>query len=244
VKTALVTAATSRLGAPLARAFAAANYRVVLHVHSAQEAARQLADELGEAAILAADFADHADIARFCDELIGRFGAPDVIVNNASVFRHDFPGAADAGQLVESLSVHAVAPCMILEAAARAKRPEAALTVFNILDQKLLNPNPDYYSYTLGKATLMAMTQLWQKADRPDVRVFGLAPGLMFPSGPQTEARFLDDIRKIPTGHALSTQDICAVIGFFLAHPELPGVILPLDGGEHLVGRRRDIAFE
>ena len=116
--------------------------------------------------------------------------------------------------------------------------------MFNILDQKLLNPNPDYYSYTLGKSALMALTVLWQKTDRTDVRVFGILPGLMFPSGPQSQERFLDDERKVPTGRATPAADICALMGFYLAHPDLPGQMLPIDGGEHLVTRRRDIAFE
>jgi hypothetical protein len=33
-------------------------------------------------------------------------------------------------------------------------------------------------------------------------------------------------------------------MAFFLAHPDQPGQMLPIDGGEHLVSRRRDIAFE
>ena len=64
------------------------------------------------------------------------------------------------------------------------QKPQAALTVFNILDQKLLNPNPDYYSYTLGKSALMALTELWQRTDRTDVRVFGILPGPDVSLGP------------------------------------------------------------
>ncbi|WP_374546677.1 SDR family NAD(P)-dependent oxidoreductase [Rhodoblastus sp.] len=248
MKTALVTGATSRLGAPLARSFARAGYRVILHANSARDAAQALAEALqkeGAAAeVLIADFADRAATARFCDTLTERFGAPDVIVNNASIFTHDFPGRGEPDLLAASLAVHAEAPFRIIEAAARAKRPEALLTVFNILDQKLINPNPDYFSYTLGKAALLALTELWRTAGRPDVRAFGLLPGLMFPSGPQTEARFAVDSEKIPTGRATPAQDICAAIHFFLARPDLPGQLLPIDGGEHLVPRRRDIAFE
>jgi NAD(P)-dependent dehydrogenase (short-subunit alcohol dehydrogenase family) len=248
MKTALITGATSRLGMPLARFFARENYRVLLHVHNAREAAQDLAESLAQqgaqAEIVAADFADPAQIARFCSELTARKNAPDVIVNNASVFHHDFPGQADPAILSASLSVHVTAPFMIIEAAAALKKPDAALTVFNILDQKLLNPDPDYYSYTLGKSALMALTQLWQKTDRTDVRVFGILPGLMFPSGSQSQTRFLDDERKVPTGHATPAADICALMGFYLALPDLPGQMLPIDGGEHLVARRRDIAFE
>lgn len=244
MKTALVTGAASRLGAPLARFLSRENFRVLLHVNTSRDAARELAQELAKAEIIVSDFTDRASIADFCASMTALCGAPDVIVNNASVFQHDFPGSGDADKLAASLSVHALAPFMILEAAAAAKGPDQRLTAFNILDQKLLNPNPDYYSYTLGKSALMAMTALWQKTERPDIRVFGLLPGLMFPSGPQTEARFLADQRKIPTGRATPAADICATMAFFLAHPDLPGQMLPIDGGEHLVARRRDVAFE
>jgi NAD(P)-dependent dehydrogenase (short-subunit alcohol dehydrogenase family) len=173
-----------------------------------------------------------------------RLGAPDVVVNNASNFVYDFPGAGDPALLAASLAVHAEAPFRIVETAARTKAPGAALTIFNILDQKLINPNPDYFSYTLGKAALFAMTELWQRAERPDVRVFGLLPGLMFPSGPQTQERFVIDSEKIPTGRATPAEAICAAIGFFLGHPDMPGQIVPIDGGEHLVPRRRDVAYD
>jgi NAD(P)-dependent dehydrogenase (short-subunit alcohol dehydrogenase family) len=248
VRTALITGATSRLGLPVARFLARRNYRVLLHAHRAREAAQELARAIaqagGEAEILAADFTDSASVAGLCAEMTGRFGAPQVIVNNASVFHHDFPGRGEAAALAASLAVHVTAPFTILEAAAQRKGPDDRLTVFNILDQKLLNPNPDYYSYTLGKAALMAMTELWQRAERPDVRVFGLLPGLMFPSGPQTPDRFVADQQKIPTGRATPAEDLCALMDFYLAHPDLPGQMLPIDGGEHLVARRRDIAFE
>ncbi len=248
MKTALITGATSRLGAPLARFFAQENYRLLLHVHRSRKAADDLAQELAEtgakAEIIVGDFSERATINAFCAELTARYGAPDVIVNNASVFEHDFPGRADADKLAASLAVHALAPFMILEAAAATKSPQAMVTVFNILDQKLLRLNADYYSYTVGKSALMAITALWQGADRADMRVFGLMPGLMFPSGAQSEQRFIADAGRVPTGRATPAEDICALMAFFLAHPDLPGQLLPIDGGEHLVGRRRDIAFE
>jgi NAD(P)-dependent dehydrogenase (short-subunit alcohol dehydrogenase family) len=248
VRSALVTGATSRLGAPLARFFARRKFRVLLHANRSAAAAHELAEALrrdGAAAdVLLADFARADETARFCRALLEKHGAPDVIVNNASVFVHDFPGRGDPEMLDASLAVHVRAPFLIVEAAARARKPGQLLTVFNILDQKLINPNPDYYSYTLGKAALMAMTELWQSAGQNGVRMFGLLPGLMFPSGPQTPERYAADASKIPTGRATGAEDICAAVGFFLDHPDIPGQIVPIDGGEHLKPRRRDIAFE
>ena len=245
----LVTGAARRIGLALAKGFAEIGRPVILHasprsLREATAAAGALRARGARAETVAADLSDALEARGLIERAESVFGPLTLLVNNASVFRHDFPGAAEPDALAESLAVHALAPFMLIEAAARAKPAQARLDVFNILDQKLLNLNADYYSYTLGKAALMAMTQMWGLAGRADVRVFGLAPGLMFPSGPQNEARFQADSAKIPTGRATPAEQICAAIGFFLANTGVPGQILPVDGGEHLAPRLRDMAFE
>jgi NAD(P)-dependent dehydrogenase (short-subunit alcohol dehydrogenase family) len=247
-RSALITGASSRLAAPLARFFARAGYALLLHQRRPRKNVEALAAELrgggARVEVVVADFSAREKIEEFCAGMAKPFGAPDVIVNNASNFSHDFPGAGDANLLAESFLVHMFAPFLILETACREKREAQKLTVFNILDQKLLNLNPDYYSYTLGKSGLKTMTEMWMRVGRADVRVFGLLPGLMFPSGPQSEARFAEDALKIPTAKALPPEDLCALVGFLLDHSDLPGALFPMDGGEHLLARRRDVAFE
>ncbi|MBB4197145.1 NAD(P)-dependent dehydrogenase (short-subunit alcohol dehydrogenase family) [Rhodoblastus sphagnicola] len=244
----MITGASSRLAAPLARFFAGRGYALLLHQRSPRKNVAALAAELRDhgtaVEVLTFDFATREKIDAFCAGLAEPFGVPEAIVNNASHFVHDFPGGGDANLLVESFMVHMLAPFLILETACREKREEQKISVFNILDQKLLNLNPDYYSYTLGKSGLQTLTELWGRSGRADVRAFGLLPGLMFPSGPQDEARFAEDAQKIPTGRALPPQDLCALIGFLLDHPDMPGALFPMDGGEHLLARRRDVAFE
>ena len=244
----LITGASSRLAEPLARFFAARDYALLLHLRRPRKSVDALVAELrsggAKVEIRIADFSERAAIEGFCAAFTEPFGVPEVIVNNASMFRHDYPGAGEAEFLAESLLVHTFAPFLLIETAARAKQAEQRLTVFNILDQKLLNLNPDYFSYTLGKAGLKTLTELWNRSGRADIRVFGLLPGLMYPSGPQSEARFAEDSRKIPTGRALPPEQVCALMGFALDHPDLPGALYPLDGGEHLLTRRRDVAFE
>jgi NAD(P)-dependent dehydrogenase (short-subunit alcohol dehydrogenase family) len=245
---ALITGASSRLAAPMARFFAARGHALLLHQRRPRKNVAALAEDLrGQGArveVLTFDFAERAKIEDFCACVTKPFGVPEAIVNNASNFAHDYPGAGNADLLAESFLVHMLAPFMILETACREKRDDQKISVFNILDQKLLNLNPDYYSYTLGKSGLRALTEIWGRAGRDDVRVFGLLPGLMFPSGPQDEARFAADAAKIPTGRALPPEDLCALMGFLLDHPDMPGALYPMDGGEHLLARRRDVAFE
>jgi NAD(P)-dependent dehydrogenase (short-subunit alcohol dehydrogenase family) len=58
-----------------------------------------------------------------------------------------------------------------------------------VLDQKLWNPNPDHFSYTLSKAALQAATTLLAQALAPRVRVCGVAPGVTLLSGDMDERR-------------------------------------------------------
>ena len=49
--------------------------------------------------------------------------------------------------------------------------------VVNLLDQKLWNMNPDFFSYTLSKAALETANTMLAQAFAPRVRVVGVAPG-------------------------------------------------------------------
>ena len=54
----------------------------------------------------------------------------------------------------------------------------------------MFNLNPDYFSYTVSKLALERAVALQAQALAPAVRVCGVAPGLMFLSGPQTQDNF------------------------------------------------------
>src|ERR1700755_2300573 len=62
--------------------------------------------------------------------------------------------------------------------------------IVNLLDQKIVNLNPDFLSYTIMKSALNSATQLLAMALAPQVRVVGIAPGLTLKSGEQTEEGF------------------------------------------------------
>jgi NAD(P)-dependent dehydrogenase (short-subunit alcohol dehydrogenase family) len=248
MKTVLITGAGRRLGADLAGFFARDQFRVALHAHQSIAQARALSDELNAQGCttiaLAADLAAPGGPAALFDATVGAFGVPDVIVNNASIFAHDFPGAVDEALLAASLQVHAAAPIALMDEASRRKALEQRITVFNILDQKLDNYNPDYFSYTVGKAALRGATNLWQSLRRADFRVFGLLPGLIYQSEGQSPERFGEDAHKSPLGGTVAPRAIYEAMGFFLRNEQIAGQDFAIDKGESLTGRPRDVAFE
>ena len=247
-KLVLVTGAGRRLGADLAQLFAASGHHVLLHANRSVGEAQALASVLqsqGHAAdVVACDLASPETVPAFMADLIARFGVPETIVNNASLFEYDKPGSADPEKLKRSLDVHVVSITRIIEAAVTAKPAPQNLTIFNILDQKLASLNPDYFSYTIGKVGLAGITAMWQATRRADLRAFGLLPGLMYPSGKQTGTEFEQDLKKSPLARVVSAQDIFEAMAFFLSQPALPAQNLTIDCGESLMQRARDVAYE
>ncbi|HMN22344.1 MAG TPA: SDR family NAD(P)-dependent oxidoreductase, partial [Ottowia sp.] len=158
-RTVLVTGAARRLGREISLAFARAGWDVVAHYRHSADAAHALAAEIGalgrRCTLLAADLAQ-ADAAA---DLLGRAQAatgvlPHCIVNNASLFEPDAAADASAAGLARHLATNTVTPLLLANAlaAAVAAAGDAGASgrhsVVHVLDQKVHNLNPDYFSYT------------------------------------------------------------------------------------------------
>ena len=63
-------------------------------------------------------------------------------------------------------------------------------------------------------------------------------------SGKQTPQSFERAFKATPLGRSSTVEDIVRAVRFILATPSLTGQVLPLDGGESLAGRPRDVAFQ
>jgi len=115
--------------------------------------------------------------------------------------------------------------------------------VINLLDQKLINPNPDFLSYTLSKAALLEATRLLAQALAPHVRVVGLAPGITLVSGDQTETGFQQAHHMTPLGKSSTPEDITAAAVYLARAHAITGTTLYVDGGQHLKSSDRDVMF-
>ena len=114
--------------------------------------------------------------------------------------------------------------------------------VVNLLDQKLWNPNPDFFSYTLSKAALEAATTLLAQALSPRVRVVGVAPGLTLPNPMIAPEQFVSLHQMSPLGRSSCAADVAATVAFALANQSITGTTLLVDGGQHLMHFERDFS--
>lgn len=246
-RTVLVTGAARRLGRAIALDLAAAGWRVAVHYRGSEAEARETADACrrhADADVFAADLADAAQAGALLPQVVARFGTLDAVVNNASVFEHDSPQDFSAASLARHMATNTAAPVLLAQAlAAHARERSTQGVVVNLLDQKLWNPNPDFFSYTLSKAALEAATTLLAQGLAPHLRVVGVAPGLTLTSHLLPQEKFEQLHKLSPLGRSSTPEDVAQAVRFALENRSLTGTTLLVDGGQHLMKFDRDFSL-
>lgn len=253
----LVTGAARRLGREIALALAAGGWRVAVHYRSSEaDAIKTVADcaELaGAAAHFCCDLEDEAAVRALLPQVIAHFGQVDAVVNNASTFEHDSAASFSFAALEKHMRSNTGAAILLaqaLHAHVLARQTPGAVAeqtgrfaVVNLLDQKLWNPNPDFFSYTLSKAALEAANTLLAMALAPQLRVVGVAPGLTLTSHMLSEEKFKALHGLSPLGRSSSAADVAATVRFALENSSITGTTLLVDGGQHLMKFERDFSL-
>ena len=248
-KTVLITGAARRVGAGIACALAEAGWDVAVHHRGgADEAAALVGDLRGlgiRAAAFQADLNQASERDGLIDRVVGHFGRIDALINNASLFRYDTLPTLTEASWGEHLASNLTAPVFLIRDFARAiEAADGQGVVVNILDHKVDSPNPDFFSYTAGKVGLAGLTRTLAMGLAPRIRLCGVSPGLILRSGEQTEAEYEAAWRDTPLGRGASLEDVARTVRFILETPSLTGQNLTIDGGETLIGRGRDVAFD
>lgn len=250
-RTVLVTGAGKRLGREIALTLAQAGWNVAVHHrHSAADAQQTAADcvarsgRAGSAQPFFADLGDEDSVRALLPAVVAHFGAVDAVVNSASTFEHDSAATFGFAALEQHLRANTGAAVLLAQALhAHTEARDAEGVVVNLLDQKLWNMNPDFFSYTLSKAALEAANTMLALALAPRVRVVGVAPGLTLTSHLLSDEKFAELHRQSPLGRSSTPQDVAATVAFALVNRSITGTTLLVDGGQHLMRFERDFSL-
>lgn len=241
-RTAIVTGGARRIGCSISRALAADGWHVLIHHHSSTREAAELAEELGGTTVQA-DLADPLATDRIIAALRG-LPPPALLVNSAAIFELDHFGDFDAAGWDRHMAVNARAPAMLSQAFANAVPQGSNALIVNILDAKLAQPNPDFFTYTIAKAAFAAVTELSARvlAER-GIRVCAIAPSVTLVSGPQTRENFDEVHRLNALERGVTVDQIVETLRYLIATPTLTGQTITLDGGQRFLGLQRDVQF-
>ena len=240
----LVTGGAKRLGAAIATAFGAAGWHVVIHYRRSADAAERLAASLPSAETIRCDLADGDSAVAMIEELAEELPDWGALVNCASLFEEDSVTGLDPATNRRAMQVNATSPARMAQAYLANARSEAGRCVIQVTDQKLANPNPDFFSYTMSKHALdstIAMLSMGA-ADEAD-RVYGLAPGAILPSHDQSKAE-TEVSHRLNLLRRKTDADEVADAALFLASRHLAsGQTLYIDSGQHLMAQSRDVIY-
>ena len=253
-----MTGAAKRLGREIALQFARQGWDVAIHYGrskvEAQETVAQI-QKLGRTSqVFQANLANEAEVKALFAAVVTQFEGLHCVVNNASIFEYDRANSDSqltSKSLQEHMQVNVATPILLAQLMFEAQKEigknsddESLPSVIQLLDQKLINLNPDYLSYTLSKAALLTSVEVLAMDLAPYLRVVGLAPGISLPSGNQTQAGFSKAHQMTPLGKSSTPVDIAKAAVFLAEASAITGTTLYVDGGQHLLSSSRDVMFK
>ena len=241
----LVTGASRRIGAAIVRHLGARGWNVAIHHHHSPEAAETLATELG--GVRSCVVAGELEEAGMAPALIaaareGLGGPVYALVNNASLFAYDALPLADLALLDRHMRVNLGAPVALASALAEQDDLEDGAVV-NLLDQKVGNLNPDFFTYSCSKVALAGATQMLAQALAPRIRVNAVSPGLTLPSLDQSAEEFAETSGQNLLRRSVAPGDIAATVEHLLTCRSITGQNVYVDCGQRFLPRDGDVMF-
>jgi len=235
---ALITGASDRIGAAIARALAKAGHPVVIHYRSGTDSAKKLAAEIeaagGQAAILKADLADRSARSEIIADAAKPYGPLTILINNASVFEPDSSRDVIEETWDKHFAIHAEAPIFLSRDFAGQLPAGVEGNIINMIDERVLHPSPAYFSYSLSKSVLWTATRTMAQSLAPAIRVNAIGPGPVLPHNGQSEADFEQSVQSLPLKRHADPEAIADGVLAILSMPSFTGQMLALDGGKHL----------
>jgi NAD(P)-dependent dehydrogenase (short-subunit alcohol dehydrogenase family) len=235
---ALVTGAGKRIGRVLALRAARVGFDVAVHHHHSDDDAQAVAAEIRalgrQAQAFAADLSDTAALPSLIGSAAGALGPLTLLVNCASLFEPDHVGAIDPARYDAHQAVNLRAPVLLAQAFAAALPGDSKGLIVNIVDQRVLNPDPEFFSYALSKSGLFYATRTLAQGLAPRIRVNAIGPGPTLASIHQTPKDFEREAAGALLGHAVSPDEIADALAYLIDAPSVTGQMIAVDSGQHL----------
>jgi 3-oxoacyl-[acyl-carrier protein] reductase len=243
-RTAIVTAGGQGLGEAISKTLAREGARVAVADRNIGEASRvvgEISAAGGSAVMIEVDATSAASVARMTDEVLGQWGAIDILVNGAGGFdrfapitdisEDEWDRVIDLNLKSAFLCSRAVVPGMIARKSGR---------IINIASGAGISPNPfapTYLAYAAGKAGLIGFSKVLAAELGPHgITVNSVAPGTALTPRVR-KVRDAASLARIAAQNPLRTliepQD-CADAVLFLASAEarmITGETLKVNAG-------------
>lgn len=241
-KVAVITGASRGIGEAIARAFAEHGARCIL-VSRKLDGVTRVADEIRNLGYKAEPMACHMghpdQIAEMFDALKQKYSTVDILVNNAATNPH-FGGLIDADESMwnKILDVNLKGPFFMIQHAARLMLASGGGSIVNVASINAVSPGLMQGVYSVSKAALVSMTQVFAKELAPfKIRVNALLPGLTETNFAKVliDTKEIHDyvVGQIPMGRHAQPEEMVGAALYLVsdAASYTTGTTLTVDGG-------------
>jgi NAD(P)-dependent dehydrogenase (short-subunit alcohol dehydrogenase family) len=199
--TVLITGASQGIGAAIARSFAGEPESRVLLVarnrNNLETVARQCRQLGAEAVVLPCDVSKAKAVDGLCREVLSRWGAPDVLVNNAGLFRPGSFMETDAALFSEQIAVNLTSAFLITRGLLPGMAERGSGTIFFMGSVASVKGYPGGVAYCAAKHGVLGLARVVREEmkDR-GIRVTTVLPGATFT--PSWEGAEIEELRLMP----------------------------------------------
>ncbi|MBN2470806.1 MAG: SDR family oxidoreductase [Anaerolineae bacterium] len=239
-KVALVTGSAHRVGKAIALALAAEGAHLVIHYHGSEDAAQDTAREIKSYGVRAlihrADQSDPRAVGAMFDSIQAEYGRLDILVNSAGIFKKTDFMDISAEEWQQVLNVNLTGPFLCSQAAARmmlAQDPAGGV-IINIIDNSALQPWDQFPHHSVSKTGVLMLTKLLARRLAPQIRTNAIAPGPVLKEPGRTDESWARVAERLPLQRNGSPEDVGRAVVYLAREDFLNGVVLNVDGGEHL----------
>jgi len=232
-KTALVTGAERRIGRQIALTLAEQGANIAITYLTSQREAQQTVHDLREMNVTAlavrCDLRDPAAIDAMVEEVAGKLGGINLLVNNAVMFESIALEDISAELWDRMFATNTRAPFLV----ARAAHPylkSAHGRIVNIGSLGGQHPWATHGHYCTSKAALHMLSETMAKAWAPEISVNCVAPGMIVNG--EVEEDYESFARRTPMQRNGSAKDVASAVLYFATAPHfITGQLLTVDGG-------------
>ena len=237
---ALVTGASSGIGAAIAKRLAKDGWHLLVHYRSRREAAEAVQAEIlaagGSADLISFDVAEGAAVEDRLDSYFRERPEAklEAVVNNAGVHIDGMAGLMSDADFDSVLRTNLYGAFYVMRYAIKKMIRERRGSIVNIASLAGQAGNPGQINYAASKAGVLAMTKtLAMELGRRGIRVNAVAPGLIETEMLATIPGLEKMVERIPLGRLGKPEEVAGAVAF-LCSPEasyITGATLSINGG-------------